>query len=337
MNKPEKKLAVIVVLYNGEKYIPNLCATLKKQTETIDEVIVVDNSPNNLSAEIFKNCYPQAVIYKQQVNLDFCRGYNFGLQKSHGDYLLILNQDLILAENAMFLLKQALVKNPNLGAVSPKLYCLQAGQERSIILDSMGIFGTKARCFYNLGEGKQDHNQYQNIAPFGISGTAILFRKEALIDIALNGGGEKQEYFDADFVAYKDDIDLAYRLRHRNWQIALVPEAVMYHERKAQELKATKGVFKDRQLKSWRIRSNSWRNHLWVLLKNEPWENLLRHSPWILWYELKKIIFILFFEPSTLRCLPSFFKGLKKMLKKRRAILNSSEISAQQLRKSIIY
>ena len=67
--------------------------TLKKQTETIDEVIVVDNSPNNLSAEIFKNCYPQAVIYKQQVNLDFCRGYNFGLQKSHGDYLLILNQN----------------------------------------------------------------------------------------------------------------------------------------------------------------------------------------------------------------------------------------------------
>jgi GT2 family glycosyltransferase len=230
----------------------------------------------------------------------------------------------------------AIEADKDMGAVAPKLLRLESAQSGDAsssdrIIDSMGITSDRSHRFWNRGEGEVDRGQYDNTTPFGLAGTAVLFRREALNDIAANGGGKRHEYCDEDFVAYKDDVDVSYRLRHRGWNIAIAPKAVAYHQRTAREEKSV-GLLAGRRKKSFRIRGNSLRNHWFCLIKNEPAGNLLRAMPWIFWYECRKLVFVVFCEPSTLRILPSTWRLLMRMLRKRSAILGSSQISHRTLR-----
>lgn len=333
MSMPTPRISLVIVTYNGEPYMEGLFASVQAQTLQPVEVIVVENSPENATVPSIKKCYPAATILLPGKNLDFSRGYNFGIQHASGDYICIVNQDITLDPHALEYLYNGITQNERIGAVAPKLRRLEEGKKESNTIDSMGITGSRARRFTNSGEGEQDHGQYDEQEPFGIAGTAILFRKEALEDIAKHGGGGEKEYFDDDFVAYKDDVDLSYRLRHRGWKIGIIPEAIMYHERTAQELKASEGLRADRHAKSLRIRSNSLRNHWWVIIKNEPAVNILMSLPWILWYEFRKLLYIFICEPSTFKAIPSFISGLPRIIKKRKAILSSSQLKPEELRK----
>lgn len=334
MNADRPLISVVLNTYNEPEYVQDFFASLQAQTEAPQEVIVVDNSDRLDYTKEMRQAYPGVIILKQKENLDFCRGSNLGLQQATHPYILLLNQDMILEPRAIECLLNTISDQPRVGAVIPKL--LRFPTEGDAHIDSMGIIGNRARRFVNRGEGEEDRGQYDIIQIqqnfFGASGAAVLFRKEALEDIAKHGGGNPGEYFDEDFVAYKDDIDISYRLRHRGWGIVLTPEAHIFHKRTVKEIKKSEGIVQDRRAKSFRVRGNSFRNHWWLLIKNEPMRNLILHAPWILWYECRKLLFILFMEPSTLRIVPSFWKKLPLILRKRRAILSSSTISSKQLR-----
>lgn len=327
-------LSLVIVTYNGEEFMQPLFDSLKKQDRIPDEVIVIDNSTDGgVTAKAAQAAYPQARILPQKENLDFSRGYNAGIAASTGDYVLIMNQDMTLAPNAISHLLHRMESDSTLGALAPKLRRIRDGVAESTILDGMGIVGTHSRRFRNIGEGEEDTGQYDEARIFGLSGAAMFFRKEALSDIAAHGGGGEHEYFDADFIAYKEDIDMSYRLRHRGWNLGVEPQAIIYHKRTAQELKDSEGLRADRKAKSFRIRGNSWRNHQWTIIKNEPLVNILLHGPWIACYEAAKFLYVLLFETSTAKIYPSFLQGIPRMLRKRRAILSSSKISARDLRK----
>ncbi|MBI2411047.1 MAG: glycosyltransferase family 2 protein [Candidatus Kerfeldbacteria bacterium] len=329
--------SIVIATYHGAEFMPGLFHSIHAQTVQPAEVVVIDNSTTDAGAcaAAIRQYYPEAKLFVQHENRDFCAGYNLGMQKAQSEYIFILNQDMVLEPRAAEELLSTLMTNERIGAVAPIVRRLTPDKEKTSIIDTVGIQGTRARRFTNRGEGEEDRGQYVSATePFGISGAAMLFRKAALTDVAQHGGGKPEEYFDEDFVAYKDDVDMSYRLRHRGWRICIVPSAMIYHQRTAQETKInqTRGIFTNRNHKSFRIRSYSLRNHWSVLIKNEPLSNIGVHAPWIFWYELRKILFVLFFEWDTLKTIPSFIKYFPRMLAKRRAILSSSTISAKQLR-----
>ncbi|PJA93043.1 MAG: hypothetical protein CO132_04785 [Candidatus Kerfeldbacteria bacterium CG_4_9_14_3_um_filter_45_8] len=327
------RVSVVVVTYDSAVYIPALAASVRKQSVSVSEVVVIDNSPTLKCAEALAEYWPEARVVRPGLNLDWCKGANLGIVEATGEYIFVINPDVTLEPSALERLLEVMEEDKTVGAVAPKLRRLLPGDEN--ILDGMGIVISRSRRFTNQGEGEFDSGQYDSLEPFGFSGAATLFRRTALLDIAKYGGGKEREYYDEDFVAYKDDVDLSYRLRHRGWLLKLVPMAVANHARTAKELKSTEGLRADRKSKSLRIRSYSWRNHLWTIIKNEPLSSLLIASPWIISYELVKLIYILSTEPTTLRAVVGLVKGLPKMLRKRQAILTSSRISATNLRKAI--
>lgn len=330
-----KSVSVVVATYFGYEYMQGLFESLAQQTHQPHEIIIIENSDDKPTRDAIRRyATPQTQIYSQERNLDFALGYNVGMQKATADYILILNQDLILEPNAIEELLKVLDSDERIAAVAPKLLRLEEG-EKTAIIDAMGLVADKKRRFTNRGEGEQDRGQYDNIKEvFGLSGTAVLFKRKALEDVTKHSGGELQEYFDNAFIAYKEDVDLSYRFHHRGWKMAIAPRAILYHKRTAQETKqsTTKGLRANREQKSFRIRGNSLRNQWWILIKNEPLANLIVHSPWIGYYECGKLLYILFNEPSTLKIVPSFFKHLPQMLRKRQAILNSSTITSSTLR-----
>ncbi|MBU0496324.1 MAG: glycosyltransferase family 2 protein [Candidatus Thermoplasmatota archaeon] len=335
MNIADQKVSLVVATYNGEQYMPGLFESINNQSHQPSEVIVIDNASTDDTVLRIGQVYPDIRLYSQEVNLDFARGYNKGMSLAQYPWVLIVNQDMILDELAIEKMLHLILSQSNVAAVAPKLLRILPDGSKSQILDGLGLVGNRAHRFFNIGEGDKDNNDLTSHNVFGLSGAAIMFRRAALDSIA-HTNDEDVEYFDNRFISYQEDVDLSYRFLHKGWQMMIEPQAVIYHKRTAQELKKSRGLAKDRKEKSYRVRGNSYRNHLWLLIKNEPLINLLLFSPWIAPYEMAKLVFILFVEPSTLRILPSLVKGIPNMVQKRRSILKKSKMSARELRKWFI-
>lgn len=306
------KYALIILTHNAGEYVPQLAQDVAQLTQQPSQVIVVDSASADNTCELVRECFPTAILCAQPTNVDFCKGYNIGIREASEEAVLTVNQRVRLTPASVERLIQRMEQAERVAAVGPKIV-----QADNATIDSMGIVGDVRRHFSNLGEGEKDEGQYDNTKPFGISGACMLLRKEALEEIAHPGSG-KPEYLDEDFVAYKDDIDLAYRLRHRGWDIVLEPRAVVSYARNT-------GDAKQRIQRSKRAKTYSLRNHWWLLLKNEPFSGILRNLLQISVYESLKLTYISITDPKTvLSVVPAYFKKLPRMLKKRQQILSTS-------------
>lgn len=163
--------------------------------------------------------------------------------------------------------------------------------------------------------------QDDSIEVFGVSGALPMYRTAAIKSIMYKG-----EFFDEDFFSYKEDVDAAFRLRSAGWKACLVPSARAYHDRSAAGAADGnwRSVIRNRKAKSSIANYYSYRNHLLTLIKNERFGMFFRDAPFILWYELKKAIYLLLFEPRILiRGWRDIIRLLPRMFKKRRSIMRS--------------
>lgn len=340
-------LSICITTWNSMKFIKDCLESIFKQSiwfadeEIKIAVNIVDNGSQDETVSFIRKNYPQVHILKNINNLGFCKAYNQAIKMHQTDWVLIMNPDVILEKD--FLEKILLVaKNvkSEIGSLGGKILKIENVMEdggllttiKSNRIDSFGLEIKKSRQVKNIGEGAIDTGQFdemQNV--FGFSGACVLYRRETLEDIKF-----KESFFDEDFFAYQDDFDISYRLKIYGWQSVFVASAKAYHFRSA-HLHTLKPwmfwkIIKARRSKSKIINYHSYKNHLCVLVKNEIAENFWQHFHYILWFELKKFVYILFFEWSTLKAYLEFFKLLPKMLLKRKVIMGRRKIRAEEIR-----
>ncbi len=143
--------------------------------------------------------------------------------------------------------------------------------------------------------------------------------------------GDQYEYFDKDFGNYKEDVDLAYRMRWRGWKSYIIPSAVAYHKRGAKQLSKKTSDFSaafNRKNKSRYANYCSQRNHIWTLVKNMDTLNFAT-----LWYELKKFGYEMMFEWSTFKAWIDIRKKMGVMREKRRWIMGNRKVSKKEMDK----
>ena len=131
---------------------------------------------------------------------------------------------------------------------------------------------------------------------------------------------------------YWEDVDLSWRMVNAGWQCKFVPNAVGYHGRTAS---SSPGGYKKiiafikfhRSIPQW-IREHNYKNHIFLFIKNSPkwyWQFFVRE----MFYQF----FVLIFETSTLKILPTFFRQLPIILKKRQFIQQNRKISVTEMEK----
>lgn len=306
-------VSVIIVYYSCREDLVALLNSLNVQTALPAEVLIIDNSLQlNMEGEILNLTVK---ILRPQKNLGFCAGNNLGINSAKSPFLFFCNPDVVLQSKTIELLHAFLNENNKIAAAGPKLLSSRDPK----FIDSAGIEFVQNRQFKNYGEGELDRPEYNvRREVFGLCAAALMIKRQALEDIALNLHG-KREYFDDDFFAYKDDVDLAYRLHHRDWKLYYVPEVVAYHKRSVVKLKKDKIKVDD-----FSLRSLSWRNHFFVLIKNEPLSSLFKNCPRIFWPQFKKLIFLIFFQGKNVLIMKEIIKLLPKMLAKRKQIFATS-------------
>ncbi len=331
MKPPRPQVSIGLVVWNGRKFLPDCLASILAQKDVGLEIIIIDNASTDGSAEFIKEKFPQLRLIGNRQNLGFTGGHNQAIASSGGQYYLALNQDTVLEPDYLAKLTDFMVKNPKTGSVQGKLKRLTEGAKTDRI-DCLGLQLHRSGQVTDLGEVEEDTGQYSRpLEVFGVSGTLPLYRRTALDRVAL----DHHEYFDSGFFAYKEDIDLAFRLRLAGWQSFCVPAAVAYHNRSARgEGAVARGdlaIARQRQAKSKLSRRLSFSNHHFVYFKNLPCSIYWRIWPVFTWYEMKMWGYALIKEPFVIPEMLKVFRLGPRMLRKRRAIMARRQIAPKEL------
>ena len=117
-----KSVYIVLVNYNGMKYLDDFMDSMHKQTYTNYKIVFVDSASTDGSAEYFKNTWTEAKTIIKKENVGFARGCNIGIEyakRKKADYVLLLNIDTVLDNN---LIEELVKYSEGERVVSPKIY-----------------------------------------------------------------------------------------------------------------------------------------------------------------------------------------------------------------------
>lgn len=339
--------SVHLVTYNGSKYISYLFKSLREQTFRGWELLVIDNNSTDDTVELIQRelinfPVPSRVIVNDK-NVGFATGHNQALRETRDAYFLILNQDLYLMPDCLQKLADFMATHPQAAAAAPRLMRwdfvsvipseAEGRVEESLSnqIDSLGLKVFQNRRVVELGQGEKWEGGGGEQEVFGVSGTGALFRRSAINDVLLPGG----QLFDESYFMYKEDVDLAWRLRSRGLAAYVVMDAVAYHDRTAagQQDLSDRTAVQNKRMQSELVRYHSYKNHLMTLYKSEYWQNLILDLPWIVWYELKKLVYFLLFDRGVLAGLKEIWRIRKDLKIKRLKIKDLRKVEWREVRK----
>ena len=343
------RVYVHILTWNDRRYLPDLFESLEAQTHKDLIVRVIDNGSNDGSVEYLQEHFPRSIVGRNTRNQGFAGGHNqlFRYTFDHHDgepaAIMLVNADMILDSDAAERLVKTLTNDETLAAAAPKIYRAfgeHVGDEvleqtvKSDILDSTGLRVHKGWRMTERGAGEIDQGQYdKHNDVFGPSGAMAMLRMEALRDISLEG-----EWFDGDFFAYREDCDLAWRLRRAGWATRFVPSAKAYHYRGmyGAEKQSLRDRLRNRRNQSSFFASLSTRNQICTLLKNLPLTDAFIYAPWLTVHEGGRALYGTLFEPQTRKKLLTMGPMLRKMMKKRKLLRAKDRTHRKELRAYVI-
>lgn len=306
-----QRVALHLVTWNGERYIPFLFESLRKQTYRNVVLRVLDNASHDATLDLIKkemrNFFCPVELIENQVNEGFAGGQNQLFKKTKEEYVLLINQDMYLAPDCLEKLVGEMQSAESVAAVAPRLMkwefdriekdgLLKSFSDR---IDSLGLIFFRNRRVAEWRSGEKWSDSPETVVEVaGISGALPLYRMKALHAIADKEGN----IFDPLFESYKEDVDVAWRLHDKGFRACVVTDAVAYHDRATampkygqHDIAAAINKFSQRS----DVRYFSYRNHLLMLFKNENSADFWPNAPWIIWYEIKKFLVLLISYPSV--------------------------------------
>jgi GT2 family glycosyltransferase len=302
-------LSIVVLNYNGIKYLDSCFESIDQQKNRNFEALFVDNGSTDGSIDHVKKRFLWVRIIAFPRNLGFGRGMNEGIKRAKGEALFLLNNDTVLHEECLGFIERALEEYPGYLSFAPKMLNLK---EKSII-DSGGIIFKDYKSS-DRGQGQKDDTLFSKEEEvFGACGGAVVFRKEFF---------EKIGYFDDDFFAYYEDVDLAFKAQLKGEKCLFIPGAKVYHHRGATNiLYSNYYVF------------HSGKNGLNCLVKNMPAGLFFRNLRKLLSHHVREIIYFTKRGQGLviLRSKIAAFLELPKMLKRRWEIQKNIRVSLKEL------
>ncbi|MBJ6802446.1 glycosyltransferase family 2 protein [Geomonas propionica] len=293
------KVSIIILNWNGKPLLKECLDSLARQTFTDFETVLLDNGSSDGSTEYLRQHYPWVHLVALPENIGFAGGNNRAFQDCSGEFIVALNNDTKLEPTALAALVAAAEADPGVGMVAAKMVNFyQTGR-----IDSVGIGVAGNGMGHNIGVGEQDQGQYDVAAEvFGPCGGAALYRRSML---------EKVGFFDSDFFAYYEDLDLAWRGRLAGWRGVTAPAAVVHHVHSATSGKMSPFTV-------YHVQRNKW----FVLIKDWPALLLLRFLPKIVLFDLAALLLAILRGRggAALRARRDVIRNLPRLLAQRKAI-----------------
>lgn len=276
--------------------------------------------------------YPQIRVIANKDNSGYAGGANQAVSVSSGEFILIMNPDIVFESDYLKILAAKLHGDVKIGAIIGKLckYDFSHHQKTNTI-DSAGLLMYRNRRCVDRGQGEEDRGQFDRADEvFGITGACPLYRRKALEDCKID-----DEYFDNNFFMYKEDVDISWRLRLFGWKCFYEPKAVAYHGRGTGAIERGElwDVAKNRSKLSKFQKYYSYKNERLMRAKNELPANVASDFLPIVWKEILMIAWMTLREPFLWKSLGKFLLQLPSALKKRREIMRRKKVDVEKMEK----
>ncbi len=297
-------ISVIIVNYNGMRYIARCLDALAKQTFSDYEAIVVDNASRDGSVALIRRTYPSVQLIENPKNTGFGDANNIGLTVAKGTYIALLNNDAFPEPDWLRSLMSAMDGDTEIGICASKL--ILDGTDR---IDSAGDGCLTCAKGYKHGEYAKATDYDAPRFVFGACAGAALYRRTMLDEIG---------FFDADFFLIHEDTDLNFRAQLAGWKCLYVPKAVVHHVMSA-------SIGRESDLSIY----YNMRNGDFVWIKNMPLSLLLRFLHHKLLAELGMFLHFGFGRKRMglfFRAKMDVLRMLPKMIRKRRKIQAARKI-----------
>jgi len=316
-------ISIIFPNWNGKKNTIGCLESLEKLNYPKEklEIIIADNGSTDGSQEAITTKFQQMkfqgwsnlILIKIKENLGHSAGTNRAYEKisPESKYVFKLDNDTKVEPQCLKELIKVMESDRNIGSSQPKLLLFYDSK----IIDGLGIVLDQNGNAIQVGYKTKDEGQYNKLMEiFGACSGAAMYRKKMLDEIG---------FFDEDFFAYFDDVDLALRAKLRGWKCIYVPGAIVYHVHSA-----SNSIFKNYFLT---------RNKYYYIIKNLPLNTLFKFlitRPIVIpsrifsYIKDKKFFLIKGYLKGNIDAL----KFLSKFFKKRKQVQSAKTISNNEIK-----
>lgn len=286
-------ISIIIPNYNGFNYLSRCLNSLSSQDFDSFEVIIVENASKDESIRIIEK-YKDVRLIKLDKNYGFSKAVNQGIKIAKGDYVVLLNNDTEVNENWLLELKNCIEKDEKIFSCSSKMLRYNEREKIDDAGDEYNLFGWA----HKRGDGALKDKYNKDCYVFSSCGGAAIYRKKVFDEIG---------YFDDNFFAYMEDVELCYRAKINGYKNVYCSKAIVYHIGSA-----TSGS----KYNSFKVRLAA-RNNIYVIYKNMPFIQFVINLPFLLLGFLIKGVFfsIKGFGKDYFSGIVEGFKGLKKLTK----------------------
>lgn len=252
MSQPS--VAVCIVTFNSAKDIEACLLAVKHQSWGNLKTIVVDNASVDQTVEVVRNSAVEVNLISNSDNKGFAAAQNQAIGiAGDSDYVLVLNPDVILDTDYVRRLVERMVSDSRIGSVTG---CLTLASNPQLI-DSAGLNMNSARKAVERGAGESAAQYTEPCEVFGVSGAAAMYSRRMITGVSIDG-----QFYDEDFFAYKEDVDVAWRANLLGWKAWYEPLAKASHVRQW-------GTRSNRKRIPLKVRRHSYQNRYLMIVKNE--------------------------------------------------------------------
>ena len=218
MNIKVALVSVIIVNWNGEKFLERCLTALMAQTVKPHEIILLDNASTDGSLEIVRRFSSVRLIALDR-NTGFAQGNNLAIEaaSAESEWIALINPDAFAEPRWLKALLEAAESNPGVDVFGSKL--VNAGDP--MLLDGAGDAYHVSGLVWRMGHSSPVPTSVENEREvFSPCAAAALYRCSALCEL---------EGFDEDYFCYVEDVDLGFRLRLAGYRCLYVPRSVAHH------------------------------------------------------------------------------------------------------------
>jgi GT2 family glycosyltransferase len=218
-------LSVIIVNWNTRDLLCQCLDSLTRKVVGIEmEILVVDNGSSDGSVPAVRKRFPGVRLIENRVNMGFARANNQAISLSSGDYLLLLNPDTQVKDEAIERMLSFMNAHAKAGLAGAQLVNADGSKQNSFAnFPSLATELLNKSLLRWLFSEKFPGKETDYLGPVEVDsviGACMMVRRRAV---------EQVGFLDEKFFLFLEETDWCYRMKKADWKIYHIPRAEILH------------------------------------------------------------------------------------------------------------
>ncbi len=225
-------ISIIIVNFNTEDLLRDCLMSIYEKTSGISyEIFVVDNASSDGSCAMVQSEFPKVNLIRNSENKGFAAANNQAIPLAKGEYIVLLNSDTVLLNNAFKIMYDFMEGHNGVGICGPQLLNKDHSIQKSIaefpsIKKIIGSYITSVNSikpFYGFNQFEPrfyDYTKQKKIVGGALTGACLMIRRSLFKEFG---------FLDEQYFFYLEEADWSLSVIKKGWEIWIVPEAKVVH------------------------------------------------------------------------------------------------------------